>query len=194
MTEENSFLRNARAVDIPKVFKTFVSEEYFSSCIICEKYLLDDSTEYVIEKVMKDGYAEVEYAMCLDCLEEMRKKMSEESLQRIGKYFDSHIDFYSKRVDLMLSRNNNVDDYISTCLVNGRKISEFSEYQIFAHCRGHHLMISVFPYMISQPVTEEVQELLSAKTREELDGFTDDYFGLPPDLREIIRNKKLILL
>ena len=191
---ENPFLKNARTIDIPKVFKTFVSEEHFTSCIICEKYLLDENTEYVIEKVMKDGYAEVEYAMCLDCVEDMRKKMSSESLQRIGEFFENRVDFVNKRYNLMQLQDCNVDDYISRCLVHDTSINDLKEYQIFAHCRGKQLVLSVFPYMIGHDATEEVQELLSAKTKEELDRFTDKYFGLPPDLREIIRNKNLILI
>ncbi len=192
--EENNFSKNFKTVDIPKVFKTFVSEEYFRNCISCDKYLLDDDTEYVIEKVLNEGYAEVEYAMCMECVDKMREKFSEESLQRIDEYFQSRFDFFGKRYNLFTNQNPIVDDYISKCIVNEKSIDELDEYQIFAHCRGKKLVLSVFPYMISHDVAEEVQELLSAKTKDELDNFTNKHFGLPPELREIIKSKKLILI
>ena len=93
----------AKEIEIPKLFKTHVSEKNFTNCISCGGYLLDKETEYVIEKVFKDNTVEAEYAMCLTCVEEMRKQLSEESLQRIGDYFESHFDFYGKRYHLFLN-------------------------------------------------------------------------------------------
>jgi hypothetical protein len=42
-------------------------------------------------------------------------------------------------------------------------------------------------------VIEEIQEILSAKTKEELDRFTEEHFGLPPEIREVI-NKKIFII
>ena len=186
--------KNLNTVDIPRVFKTFVSEEHFSNCISCDKYLLDESTEYVIEKVFKDGSVEIEYAMCMDCVEKMQQRMSKESLTRIHKYFEANFDFFGKRFGLIQSHNTSVNDYISKCIFNDKPVEELDEYQIMGHCKGKKLILSVFPYMVSKDVIEEIQELLSAKTREELDDFTDKHFGLPPDLKEIIRTRNPIML
>ncbi len=186
--------KNLNTVEIPKVFKTFISEEHFSNCISCDKYLLDETTEYVIEKAFKDGYVEVEYAMCMDCVEKMQHRMSEESLTRIHKYFEENFDFLGKRYGLIQSQDTSVDDYISKCIFNDKSIAELDEYQIMAHCKGKQLILSVFPYMISMDVIEEIQKLLSAKTKEELDDFTNEHFGLPPDLKEILKTRKPILL
>ena len=194
MNSDNNYDDNLKKIEIPKDFKTFISEEYFANCISCDKYLLGEATEYVIEKAIKDGYVEFEYAMCMDCVEKMRKRMSEESLQRIQKYFEEHFDFMGKRYSQIQSGNSTVDDYISKCIFNNKSRSELDEYQIMGHCMGTKLILSVFPYMVSQDIIEEIQELLSAKTREELDDFTNKHFGLPPDLKEIIKTKKPILL
>ncbi len=181
-------------IEIPAMFKTFVSEEYFRNCITCDKYLLDNETEYVIEKVIKDGYVELEYSMCLDCVEKMRQKMSKESMERVNQYFEENFNFYARRYDLLVSQSSDINDYISSCLFKDKSIHELEEYQLLGHCRGDKMLLSVFPYIISKDAIEEVQELLSAKTREELDDFTDKYFGLPPDLKEILRTKRPVLL
>jgi uncharacterized protein with PIN domain len=181
-------------IEIPRMFKTFISEEYFRNCIICDKYLLDDETEYVIEKVISSGHVELEYSMCLDCVEKMRQKMSKESMERINRYFEENFNFYARRYDLLVSQSSDINDYISNCLFKDKPVHELEEYQLLGHCRGDKLLLSVFPYVVSKDAIEEVQELLSVKTREELDNFTDRYFGLPPDLKEIIRNKRPVLL
>lgn len=192
--DSNKHKDNILTTDIPKVFRTFVSEQHFINCITCDKYLLDDSTEYVIEKAVKDGYVEVEYAMCMDCIIKMKDTISEESMMRINRYFEEKFDFFGQRYGLIESQNSSVDDYISRCIFTNKPINHLDEYQIMGHCMGKKLILSVFPYMVGKDAIEEVQELLSAKTKEELDDFTNRHFGLPPELLEIIRNKKLILL
>lgn len=187
-------INNFHTIEIPRVFKTFISEAYFKNCIICDRYLLDKETEYVIEKVIRDGYVELEYSMCLDCVEKMRQRMSEESMERINRYFEENFDFYARRYHILASQSSNIDDYISSCLFKDKPVHELKEYQLLGHCRGDKMLLSVFPYIVSKDAIEEVQELLSAKTREELDDFTDRYFGLPPDLKEILRTKRPVFL
>ncbi|MFO7657071.1 MAG: hypothetical protein R6W78_08390 [Bacteroidales bacterium] len=184
---------NLNAIEIPKVFKTFISEENFTNCIICNRYLLDESTEYVVEKVFKDRYVEVEYAMCMNCMMKMRESMSQESLERIGNFFEKNFDFMAKRFPMLAAGNNRVEDYISRCIFRDKSIDDSGEYQIMGHFRGNKMILSAFPYMVCKDVIEEVQELLSAKTKEELDDFTNRYFGLPPDLKEILRTRKPVI-
>lgn len=181
-------------IDIPKTFKTFISEEYFQNCISCNKYLLKDRTLYVIEKAIKDNYVEFEYAMCMDCAEKMRKNLSSLSLERIAKYFEEHINSFDARNLLIEQKFTTIDDYLSTCLINGSPVNRLNEYQIFAYCEGDKLLLSYFPYMISHEAIEEMQELLSPQTKDELDNFTRKHFDLPPEWKETIKGKKFVLI
>lgn len=192
--DNSDIYRISNKIEIPGIFKTFVSEEYFQNCISCGKYLLDSGSQYVIEKAIKDNYIEFEYAMCLECAEKMRKKLSTESLDRIDKYFEEHVDLPGKINRFLQDNSTSVDDYLSTCLISGKSINNLNEYQIFAICEGKELLLSLFPYMISHSIVEEMQELLSAKTRDELDDFTSRHFDLPPEWKESIKSKKIILL
>jgi len=42
-------------------------------------------------------------------------------------------------------------------------------------------------------VNEEMNELLSQKTRDRLDGFVDEQFGLPPELKQPIKDSPVFV-
>ena len=50
------------------------------------------------------------------------------------------------------------------------------------------------PFIIGDEAMEEMQGLLSQKTQDELDRFVDDNFGLPPELKELLKDKPLVLV
>jgi len=192
--DRSDIYRISNKTKITKTFKTFVSEEYFQNCISCNKFLLNNDSQYVIEKAIKDNHVEFEYAMCIECTEKMRKKLSPQSLQRIGDYFDKHVNISDKINDLLEHNCPSVDECLSKCLISGSSIRSLDEYQIFALCEGESLLLSFFPYMISHAALEDMQELLSSQTKDELDDFTSKHFDLPPEWKEAIKGKKLILL
>lgn len=184
--------------DIPDIFLPYGQSDPFTHCINCNTYLLQNDTEYVVEKAIRH-YQKLdasdvifEYAMCMNCAEQIRKELSHESLQAIQRFMaDSRM--LDSRQRLIKENNWNIDDWLSHCAVNGQKIEDQDEYQIFAHCRGDQLVFSAMPYMISGAAVEEMSELLSAKTRDELDRFVDDNFGLPPELKQPIKDNPVIM-
>jgi hypothetical protein len=48
--------------------------------------------------------------------------------------------------------------------------------------------------MISGRAIEEIADQLSAETKDVLDDFIDQHFGLPPELKSLLKDRKLILL
>jgi hypothetical protein len=178
--DEFEISKFSNKVIIPRIFKTYVSEEYFQNCISCNKYLLTADSLYVIEKAIKNDQIEFEYAICIDCAEKIRKKLSPQSLKRIGDFFDENVNISEKTDHLLMHGFTSVDECLSACMVTGSSISDLDEYQIFALCEGGNLLLSLFPYMISHAAIEEMQELLSSQTKDELDDFTNRHFDLPP--------------
>lgn len=179
--------------EIPTIFKSFINEKEIENCVACGKYLLNSGTQYFIEKAVKNGEVEVEYAMCIDCIQEMRKSMSEESLERTQDYMSGKIDLEEWNSRIFEDGDPTVDKCLNGCVVTGVPMSELSEYQMYGHFDGKHMVYSVMPYIISFEVLDGMQELLSAKTKEELDRFMDEHFGLPPEWRAILK-KDIILL
>jgi len=192
------FFKNP-VTDIPDVFLPYGQPQPFSTCINCDRHLLDDHVEYVVEKAIRQ-YSSFnskdvifEYAICMDCALAIRNELSKESMQNIQQYLES-TRMLSSRKQLIGDNNWNVQDWLSHCAISGEAIEEQQEYQIYGHCRGRQLIFSGMPYMVGGKAAEEMAGLLSEKTRDELGRFMDDHFGLPPELKKIIQDKPFVML
>ena len=185
--------------DIPSVFFPFGEAKAFSNCINCDRYLLQDNVEYIIEKAIR-RYHEYEtsdvifeYAMCMQCAEKMRAELSVESQQKVQQYIENS-KLVSTRQQLIEQSNWKIDDWLGSCAIKGEPVEDQNEYQIYGHFRGNKMVFSAMPYMISGSAVEEISQLLSAKTIDELNRFIDNNFGLPPELKEVIKNKPVVLI
>ncbi len=188
-----------RTVDIPEEFYSYATGQLFDKCIDCEKWLLEEGTEYFIEKAIKqyDGFSakEVifEYAICADCADTVRKSISKQSMNDIEKFFFENIDF-QRRMEVMRSNPKNPIAWISNCLISNSSIQKMPEYQIFAHCSGKALNLSQMPYMVSGNVLEQVQHLLSPETKDELNDFMERNLGPSPELAEILPGSRVVFI
>ncbi|MCP4438926.1 MAG: hypothetical protein GY810_08270 [Aureispira sp.] len=189
--------RNYKRRKLDELFYSEDTEAPFSNCSLCDKYLLEEGVRYMIEKAVKyNKHYNVketifEHAICTDCAEKMRENLSKESLKSIEQYFMQNMQ-QQQRYDLMTSENTETNDWLSNCLLSGEEIGEQEEYQIYAECDGSDMLFEMTPYMISGKVLESVSELLSKQTKDELDRYMDEHFGVPPELRELFRDKVLI--
>lgn len=185
--------------EIPSEFYSLETGTYFDRCIECEKYLLEDETEYFIEKAVKKyaGFSAhdviFEYAICAGCAQKMRNDMSKESMQSIQNYFIENIDV-RERMNLVLEESENPVNWLKQCLIKKTPAEEVNEYQIYAHCNGTQLNLTQMPYMISAAALDEIMHLLSKETLDELGGFMDKHFGPPPELAEPLPTRRVILV
>lgn len=179
--------------DIPVDFYSFETNEPFSHCIECNTWLLDEKTEYLVEKAIKNyqGYKATDvifdYAICMDCAESRRKAISSESMRSIMRYFQANISEEMRALHVERSATENLNH----CLVKGISREECDEFQIFAHCVGRQLHESNPPYMVCSQVVEELITELSAKTIDEMNGFLTKHFS--PDPSFFNTTPKLVL-
>ena len=177
-------------IDLPSEFFSDASGIPFQHCLGCDLYLLDDETRYFIEKARRryPGFAfedtVFEYAMCIDCLAKLHNVMSEDSLQRVQAYFAQRVDLETRSYALLQQEPCALEPWISSCIVKGTDVKDMTEYQIYGLFEGNRLVFNLLPYAIGGEAIDEVSELLSNKTLGEIDGFMDEYFGLPPELRK----------
>ncbi len=181
-----------KVLKIPKKFHNSLEERPFVQCSICDRPF-DEQSEYMIEKAYKraDNGGEqliFEYAICRSCAEDLRRSLSQESLQAIQNYFKERVQQQAHHNPALL------DDQIEQCMISGKALNDCSEYQIYAHCRGSQLMPMEGMYMISGEIVEEIQELLSKSTRDELNRFMQENLGGPPELRELFSGDRVLLL
>ena len=182
---------------IPKIFHK-AEGGLLSLCIMCNKNLLSPAHEYLIEKVVR-VYPEYkktevifEYAMCLTCATAMHNELSVESRQRIEAYFALHVDV-KKRNALLQPKRASFKNWVSNCLVKGTPIKKSLEYSLYGHAVGKKFVYDLFPYAVSGEVMEEVNELLSEKTREVLDDFIGKHFSGPPEIAEILKRRPVLI-
>lgn len=173
-------------VPIPAVFQSLYHEGPFPNCLVCNRYLLDDEHElsYVIERSFRGTEPIYEFACCLNCQEELCSDMSEETRTRIEAHFDERVDLWDRRAILLQRNAHDVDPWIQHCVLTKKPRSQLQAYTIYGHCQGPDLLFTAFPFMISEEGLTGMNRLLSRKTRDRLDDFTDEFLGLPPEFRE----------
>ena len=175
---------------IDKVFYPFDSEEPFGLCTMCQTQFGED-TEFLVEKAVKGSDVIFEIAMCLPCAEEMRNQLSTDSMQRIEAYM-SKVNFEKRAEQFIENPSENINDFIGKCVVSNQVIDKNEEYQIYAYCQGKEMVYSALPYAISGEVMEEIQELLSPETKQEMDDFMDQYL-IPDDLRDLLKGRPVLI-
>lgn len=189
-----------RYSDIPDVFFSSHTNSPIEHCISCDRFLLEPGTAYIIEKAVKH-YTKLntsdtifEYAMCIECYKMIHQRFSNESLERIQLFFREHVDFQKRRSDLLRRETLNINDWISSCIVHGTRIHELEEYQIGGQFDGRSLIYHDLPYMVGLRAMDDVAQLLSNKTLDEMDGFYKKFLGPPPDIEEILDRHRFVLL
>ena len=181
--------------EIPELFYSFETKEPFQHCLVCNCFLLEDQT-YVIEKAIKKytDYSATDvifdYAICMQCAINFRKEFSEESLNKIDAYFNHYIKDHLTlgHIDDRL----NIDACLNKCLIKGTNQKELVEYQIYAHCKGRHLIKSLPPYLVSNEAIEEIIPLISYETQQLLDGFYNKYFSPDPSILHPIPKDRIV--
>jgi len=187
-------------IEIPKIFYSDAEEEPFHSCVMCGKDLISSGEEYMIEKVFKtyedhDFVSTIfEFAICLDCHKKMQQTMSAESLQNIQKYYEGIIQKKGGN-SIMIDLNTfDINQWLSKCFFTDKPVTEMEEYQVVGVFKGDKLLLNQIPMVMGGEVMEEMSELLSQKTRDEMNGFREKYLGPPPEISEIFSGKRLIML
>ena len=177
---------------IPKLFRSYISEAFFQNCVACKKKLLHVDSEYIIEKAINNNLVEYEYALCMQCVDSMKNKLSTESIKEISEFLMMHSALPEKMNHMWHQKAPSVENSISHCIINNEPITELEEYMITAHCKDDQLLFSHMPYMVSIEAADKITSVLSAKTKDELDNFMDMHIGLPPEWMEIFKTKRPI--
>ena len=182
---------------IPKIFHKS-DGGLLENCIMCNRCVTRPAQDYFIEKAfrfipsIKKREVIFEYAMCIPCAEAMRNELSTESKSRIELYFKQNVNF-ENRSSLLQPKRAPFSKWINKCLIKNEDLFKSSEYSIYGHAYGKRLVYGLFPYAISGAVMEEVNELISEKTREVLDDFIGNHFSGPPEVAEILKRRPVLV-
>jgi len=177
--------------NIDRMFYPFESDEPFKNCTICDCSLFDNETPYLIEKAIKGNDVIFEIAICMRCAQSMHSSLSKESISKIQAFMGDKL-VANPKINLDQPISKNISDYIATCKITGKRIDPQKEFQIYAECVGNKMFWHNMPYALGPEAIEQMQELLSTQTREELDNFMGEV-GIPPELREIFKSRPVLV-
>ena len=167
---------------------------------MCGKFLLTEGTTYVVEKAIKNykdydvNSTIFEFAVCIDCHTKVQQGMSDESLANLHRYYQHIMAEKGNQPIVIDVRNFNLDDWLSKCFFKGDEIKEMNEYQLVAQFNGNKMLMNMPPMIIGEKAMEEMAELLSDKTIDEMNGFREKFLGPSPEIEELIYGKKLIMI
>lgn len=184
---------NQSFIEIPKVFFSDLTGSMMTSCISCECDLIGTNIPYLIEKALKpyNGYQSYstvfEYAICMSCAEAMKNTISSLSKQKINQYFVENIDFEERRRVLFESESTDYQTRLNHCMLKGMDAKELGELQIYAQCVGDKMVIGEFPYMVSGIALDEVVNLLSSQTLDDLDRFKNEIVDGPSEFQDLLQ-------
>lgn len=186
-------------VPVPSIFQSDLTGDLIKRCINCDTMLVNDGTEYMIEKAYKRDltskldHTVFEYAICNGCASDMQKELSQDSRLKIGEFFNAHIDLNQRRADLSNQQERDPGKWLEKCVITGKPIESCTEYQIFCQCDGPDMLYTSLPYAISGEACEMIQKLLSPATKDELNRFTDEILGIPPELKELFDDAPVLM-
>jgi hypothetical protein len=188
---------SSQFMPIPEDFYSFDTNKPFEACLVCKADLLGGQVDYFIEKAIKNypghDVSDVvyEYAICSHCAQDMNEKMSAASMRNLQAYFSGNETFMAK----INHYNNNWQELegsplSETCAMTGVHKAELEEYMIYGHFKGGQMIKSTMPFLLSGKVMDDVADLLSEETIDELDDFMGEYFGGPPELEELWKPRR----
>lgn len=193
---ELMYIWDLPSIEVPEVFYSETTGKAFKKCSLCDEVFFHESS-YIVEKSFKRdnaGNAELifEYALCGNCQNNLKSELSEKSLKNIEMYYKLYVDFEKRSTELMSKTDSNMENWISKCIITGKPISEEKEYTIGGLFYMNKLVLDAMPMALSEKAIYEMQEVLSKKTKDFLDGFQNEIF--PPEIREKLPDGRLILL
>ena len=115
--------------------------------------------------------------------------MSSESVSNIKSYMQEN---FSQK-DWELKTNSGLNLF-EKCAVTGKNVEELSEYNIIGQFFSNKMVLGHFPILLSPTIGEEIQELLSQETKDEFDDFMNTINDVPPELKELFKTKRPVIV
>jgi len=189
---------NNSLISIPEEFFSSKTNKPIDHCMLCGKNLQLDYSPYLIEKAFQKNIStqkfEVifEYALCMVCQRNASSELSKESLANIKMYFNLYVDFDKRQLQIEKNENFKLSTCLDNCIITNKPISQYNEYQIGGYFFRNQLLTDNLPFAIGEKAINELQDVISKKTRDFLNGFKDKV--LPPNIRDKVPDDFLILI
>ena len=182
-------------ISVPEILHSVQHEGPFDSCIVCQCNLLEENCLYIIEKVFKGDRVICEYSICSQCRKQLTEDWSLESVAKIIQYWEEKTNMIDRQLKLLAKSKTSIEPWIEYCMFTGTPRHELETYSIIAKCQGPNMHFSWMPWpcMIGEPAIEEIMKLLSKKTKDAIDDFTETYLGLGPEFADVPNDFSMLI-
>ncbi len=167
----------------------------FEQCADCGKSLLEDDCHYFVEKAVKN-YVEYktqeiifEYAICEPCMSQAFNVLSEESKQSLMEYLYAQ----NPPARVVNPEEDDASYLIENCMVKGTSIGQDVEYQIQGEFIGDRMVVGRMPVAVGFQAINEMSEVLSEKTKDDLEDFINKIRPVPPELEDLFPRRTPVL-
>jgi hypothetical protein len=185
-TDPNSEEAQLIPVEIPAYLWSVSAEAPFSECLDCQRPLLALGEQqamdtpgclaigYQIQKLIVRGESVFEYALCMQCMQQLSLRFSEETKESVSRFVRTRLQSFP----LITSEQALAGDL--RCLICQCPRRDCYRYSLMGYCLGLWLMVNPGPVIVCEKCEEELSSLISEKTRREWDRFVEDHFDSPP--------------
>lgn len=181
-------------MEIKEIFYSEKNNKLFNKCILCEDNILEYEHGYAVEKAFKYNSETkrhetiFEYAICTECIQRSSSEMSEKSVSNIQKYLNKFRENQKQYTDNVAD----IEERTKICMVTNKDVYKSEEFQIAGFFIKKEMIVSdIFPYAIGEEAIEEIQNLISEKTRNFSDNFKN--LILPPDIRKKLPKDRIVI-
>lgn len=175
---------SGRWIEIPKQFHSLYHDGPFQKCVDCECDLLSGERLYMIERIFRGAEPIFEMAMCMECREKISEELSVDSMQRVNAYVEERFDSDARYDQTLQWPSDDVSPWLENCVLKKIPAADCRNYQIAGMCIGGNMSLDLLPIMVSDEAVEEMQKLLSKKTRDRLGEMVQDFFGMPSEFAD----------
>jgi hypothetical protein len=186
------------SMPLPDDFLSSKNNKPMGHCMLCGKNLLTDNSPYLIEKafqknmISKNFELVFEYALCSECQQNTTKELSKESLANIKMYFELYVDFEKRQAGFDHFDKEKYTECMQNCIITKKPITDYNEYQIGGYFYRNQLLTNNLPFAIGGKAINELQDVISKKTRDFLDRFKEKV--IPPGVTNKVPDDFLILI
>ena len=160
---------------IPPELHSMETDKPFTHCVDCEREMVENYQEYMVQKAFHRGETIFEFALCSDCHDQVRKGFSKETVQRLNDYFGVQ---------------ELADEGLRGCLDCGRPREEVDSFTMAGSCFGPFLAAGM---MICSDCQANIQGLISEQTRRSWDDWVGRTFPCAPESQDVPKNRPVLL-
>lgn len=182
--------------DVSSLMQSDQNQEQFRYCSVCRVSIVDKN--FVVEKAYKKEYLEndwvmvFELAVCDACRLQMNRDISSESKKNIQQFLHDKAQIIQENKTQVIEKLKQLQEK-NQCFLTGKSIDDCQEFQVVL-LHSPTMNLPSTPLFISDDAIEMYQALLSDHTKGFFDDFMDNLNGLPPEIEELFRSKKSLVL